>query len=871
MISVEKINWDNWPPWLRGLFYFWPVIIGLHLGIFFLGMYYWGASFEGSLSDMSVLEIYLLVMIVVLTCVWVGKIFAIAVGWIYQKEEAPARKVRREKTSTATGAGTKTRRKMKSASEKTTKLKKTEKREYLNADAGEDIVVEEGSEVVFDGSKTMSSEGVSKFEWDFDDGQTGRGETTSHLYEEPGEYHATLKVTDKTGKTSKDKVNIIVEEEEEEITSPPEADAGENRTVKVGEEVEFDASGSTDEVGIVRYIWYFGDWKTGYGEKATHTFDEPGSYSVRLIVSNDGGYSDQDIVEIEVEEEVEEEIEGGEEVVEEAEGLAPEEKFIQAVKKVPEIDEAKAEELYGSGYHDLEDIIIEDTDILSEVLGISESLADEIKAMARQEALSTGSREEEVSPPTAVAGEDRTVKVGEEVGFEGTESKDKIGIERYEWDFDDGETTEGMLVTHAYDEVGDYLPTLKVTNESGLTDEDTVKIKVEEKEVEELSEEEMLKSLKKVKGIGSSTAEQIYDNGFTNYEKIVEASIDELTDVPNVTETRAENLKNVAKREAYEPPRADAGENRNGVVGEKVELDAFRSRDELGIESYEWDFGDGKTDTGLLVSHVYEEPGTYSVTLKVINEVGLSDETTLEVEIEEKEEEVSREEFLEVLQDVRGIGSATAEKIYERGFTGFEKIKEAERDDLTNVPNVTEAKAERLRKLALEQLYEPPEAKINDIENAVVDEEIEFDGSGSEPKDEIKSYSWDFGDGSSAEGESVLHSYQRSGTYQVTLQVKSEVGLTDEETLDVEIEKKEEKKKENKEDIEYSREEFIDSLTEVKGIGPSTAESIYEEGFTRFQKIIDAEIEDLEKVPNITEKRAKKLKSKAKMELGFRE
>lgn len=40
------------------------------------------------------------------------------------------------------------------------------------------------------------------------------------------------------------------------------------------------------------------------------------------------------------------------------------------------------------------------------------------------------------------------------------------------------------------------------------------------------------------------------------------------------------------------------------------------------IVSYEWDFGDGETGTGVVVTHIYEEKGLYEVTLVVTDSNG---------------------------------------------------------------------------------------------------------------------------------------------------------------------------------------------------------------------------------------------------------
>ena len=48
---------------------------------------------------------------------------------------------------------------------------------------------------------------------------------------------------------------------------------------------------------------------------------------------------------------------------------------------------------------------------------------------------------------------------------------------------------------------------------------------------------------------------------------------------------------------------------------------ASSSADEA-IVSYHWDFGDGETGTGVVVTHTYEEKGIYEVTLMVTDSAG---------------------------------------------------------------------------------------------------------------------------------------------------------------------------------------------------------------------------------------------------------
>ena len=61
---------------------------------------------------------------------------------------------------------------------------------------------------------------------------------------------------------------------------------------KVGVAVTFDASNSTDDGTIAKWLWEFGDGSTSTAEKTTHAFATAGSYDVKLTVTDDNGQSD---------------------------------------------------------------------------------------------------------------------------------------------------------------------------------------------------------------------------------------------------------------------------------------------------------------------------------------------------------------------------------------------------------------------------------------------------------------------------------------------------------------------------------------------------------------------------------------------------
>jgi PKD repeat protein len=64
---------------------------------------------------------------------------------------------------------------------------------------------------------------------------------------------------------------------------------------------------------------------------------------------------------------------------------------------------------------------------------------------------------------------------------------------------------------------------------------------------------------------------------------------------------------------------------------------------------------------------------------------------------------------------------------------------------------------------------------------------VDVDGGASTDDDQITSYSWSFGDGSSASGESASHTYNSGGTYTIELEVTDNDGATDTITNDITV------------------------------------------------------------------------------------
>ena len=133
----------------------------------------------------------------------------------------------------------------------------------------------------FDGSGSHDPDGtITSYAWNFGDGTTGSGPALSHTYAVGGHYAVALTVTDNAGATNVQSQTVIA-------NSPPVA----SFTFSCSRfTCSFNGFGSNDIDGtIVSYVWKFGDGTTGSSPALSHTYATPGTYTVTLTVTDNGG------------------------------------------------------------------------------------------------------------------------------------------------------------------------------------------------------------------------------------------------------------------------------------------------------------------------------------------------------------------------------------------------------------------------------------------------------------------------------------------------------------------------------------------------------------------------------------------------------
>ena len=146
-----------------------------------------------------------------------------------------------------------------------------------------------GEVLSFDASSSKPSMGIiSEYKWSFGDGATGSGETVSHSYEEPGEYPVKLTVKNSYNLEDSKTLTIILEEIPNEV---PEVSGGESRACLTRQRLFFRSHSSDSDGVITQYLWSFGDGWIDTGKVVSHSWGEPGVYTVNHTVVDDRGGS----------------------------------------------------------------------------------------------------------------------------------------------------------------------------------------------------------------------------------------------------------------------------------------------------------------------------------------------------------------------------------------------------------------------------------------------------------------------------------------------------------------------------------------------------------------------------------------------------
>ena len=141
----------------------------------------------------------------------------------------------------------------------------------------------------FNASSSYDPDGsVASYQWNFGDGSTSSMVYPEHNYANAGSYTVVLTVTDESSLTDTKSRLVTVNEP---ITSSPPVASFTNDCDNLT--CTFNASSSYDPDGsVASYQWNFGDGSTSTGVNVDHSYDNAGSFTVALTVTDNSTLTD---------------------------------------------------------------------------------------------------------------------------------------------------------------------------------------------------------------------------------------------------------------------------------------------------------------------------------------------------------------------------------------------------------------------------------------------------------------------------------------------------------------------------------------------------------------------------------------------------
>jgi PKD repeat protein len=136
---------------------------------------------------------------------------------------------------------------------------------------------------------------ITQVEWDFEDDGAfdATGTSVTHSYSAAGTKTVRMKVTDSAGEVAEISKDVTVSPPPN--TQPSASFRFSPASPVVGEQVDFDGSGSSDAEGPVSYAWDLdgdSDFNDGTGDQASRSYSTPGDKTVRLQVTDSDGEKD---------------------------------------------------------------------------------------------------------------------------------------------------------------------------------------------------------------------------------------------------------------------------------------------------------------------------------------------------------------------------------------------------------------------------------------------------------------------------------------------------------------------------------------------------------------------------------------------------
>jgi len=401
--------------------------------------------------------------------------------------------------------------------------------------------------------------------------------------------------------------------------------------------------------------------------------------------------------------------------------------------------------------------------------------------------------------------------------FDASGSSDDDGIVTYVWDYGDTGMGTGINVNRTYSNPGIYVATLTVTDSDGKTDSTSEPVFVTV--ANNIPTAAFSFSCSGATCTFDASASSDSDGSIASYDWDFGDSNSFGTVNPTTTHTY--NANNTYTVELTVTDDAGSSASHTNTVTVNVgnfapsadftfnctnlscSFNAATSSDPDGsIVNYSWDYGDSQTGSGLAPNHTFPFNGGFTVTLVVEDDGGAADTTQKTVTVSNTGNTSPNADFtfsctglvcgFDASGSTDSDGSITA-YIWDFGDghtgSGVNASHTYSVDDSYAVTvTVTDnegATHSTTKGVATTSGNNAPAAQFTFTCTGFT---CTFDASGSSDSDgSIDSYDWDFGDGNTATGETVNHTFVNADTFSVTLTVHDNIGADDSATESVTV------------------------------------------------------------------------------------
>ncbi len=475
---------------------------------------------------------------------------------------------------------------------------------------------------------------IQTWEWDFGDGTTTTisypdNPNISHLYDDDGDYIVSLTVTDSDGCISSMTKTVSV------VPNPVANFTYDNACY--GDAVDFtDQSSVNNGSQIISWFWNFDDPASGTNntsilQNPTHLFTDAGTFEVRLVVTNQAGCSDTIIEPVSVN------IPSGVDFTADRDTAC--------VMEIIQFDGMGTDIVswyweFGDGGTD----IVQDPEYayfqagtynvtltVTDINGCTNSVSHPVNIKQLPNSLF------DVSSPTCQS---------DSVYFTDYSTSPSGYIVSWHWYFGDG--TEEVInfpddpnVAHLYTNNAIFSPSLVVTDLYGCTDSSSMEIEIVASPIAQFDyaetcyNEPVLFEDESLPNGGGNIVNWYWDfgdpltgtNNFSTLQNPIHIFSDSGSFIVTLQVTNATGCQDTISQEVFinSLPDVDFTVNPDSTcVGSITYFNGTGS----DIISWFWEFGDGGTANVQNPPHIYTEPGTYDVTLTVINLNGCSNSVT---------------------------------------------------------------------------------------------------------------------------------------------------------------------------------------------------------------------------------------------------